>query len=100
MNLQQALAFVAEHSDDDDLDQADIDPAFTAIFGREPDDVDRELGLWSLAVAASNNHSALAAIFGCEPGNVDQGRSLWSMVVAATDEDPSCNDGEDDDALT
>ena len=52
MNLQQALAFVAEHSDDDDLDQADIDPAFTAIFGREPDDVDRELGLWSLAVDA------------------------------------------------
>jgi len=25
MNLQQATAFVSEHSDDDDLDQSDID---------------------------------------------------------------------------
>ena len=100
MNRQQAAAFVADHSDDDDLDSADIDAAFTAIFGRAPGDVDRELGIWALMVAATDNHSKLAAIFVSEPSNVDQGRSLWSMVVAATDEDPSCNDGEDDDALT
>ena len=92
MNRQQAAAFVAEHSDDDDdLDQADVDAAFTAIFGCKPDDEDRELGLWPLMVAASNNHSKLAAIFVSEPSNVDQGRSLWSMVVAATDEDPACD---------
>ena len=96
MNRQQAVDFVSEHSDDDDLDQADIDAAFTAIFEQKPDDVDRELGLWSLMVAAINNHSALAAIFVSEPGNVDQGHSLGSMVVAATDEDPSCDDDEDD----
>ena len=99
MNKQQAVAFVVEHCDDDDLDQADVDAAFTAIFGCKPNDVDRELGLWSLMVAASDNHSKLAAIFVSEPNNVDQGRSLWSMVVAATDEYPSCNDGEDDVAL-
>lgn len=96
MNLQQAHAFIADHSDDDDdLDSADINAAFTAIFERQPDDVDRELGLWSLMVAAIDNLSALAAIFVSEPGNVDQGRSLWSMVVAATDEDPACSDDED-----
>ena len=44
MNRQQAVDFVREHSDDDDLDSADIDAAFTAIFGCKPDDVDRELG--------------------------------------------------------
>jgi hypothetical protein len=95
MNKQQAITFVSEHSDDGDLDQSDIEAAFTAIFEREPGDVDRELGIWAIMVAAINNHSALAAIFVSEPGDVDQGRSLWSMVVAATDEDPSCNDDED-----
>ncbi len=54
MKLQQAAAFVIEHSDDDDLDPADIDAAFTTIFGRTPDDEDREAGLWSLLVAACN----------------------------------------------
>jgi hypothetical protein len=55
MNLQQATTFVAEHSDDDDLDQADIDASFTAIFGREPDDEDREDGLWSMMVSSCND---------------------------------------------
>ena len=96
MNRQQAVDFVGEHSDDDDLDQSDIEAAFTAIFEREPDDVDRELGLWSIMVAAINNNSALAAIFFSDPGNVDQWRSLWSMVVDATDEDPACGGDKED----
>ena len=58
MNRQQAAAFVADHSDDDDLDQADIDAAFTAIFEREPDDEDRDNGLWSMMVAATNDDPA------------------------------------------
>jgi hypothetical protein len=58
MNLQQAAAFVAEHSDDDDLDQADIDAAFTAIFERDPDDDDREAGLWSMMVAACDEDAS------------------------------------------
>jgi len=57
MNLQQATAFVAEHSDDDDIDQSDIDAAFNAIFDQEPDDEDRESGLWSMIVAACNDDS-------------------------------------------
>ena len=55
MNRQQAAAFVADHSDDDDLDSADIDAAFTAIFEREPDDEDRDNGLWSMMIAATND---------------------------------------------
>ena len=55
MNLQQAATFVSEHSDDDDLDPADINEAFTVIFGRSPDDDDREAGLWSMLVAACND---------------------------------------------
>jgi hypothetical protein len=58
MKLQQAAAFVAEHSDDDDLDPADIDAAFRTIFCRDPDDEDREAGLWSLLVAACNDDSS------------------------------------------
>ena len=96
MNRQQAVDFVGEHSDDDDLDQSDIEAAFTAIFEREPDDVDRELGLWSIMAAAIDNHSALAAIFFSDPGNVDQWPSLWSMVVDATDDDPACGGDEED----
>ena len=56
MDKQQAVYFVSEHSDDDDdLDQADIDAAFTEIFERAPDDEDRENGLWSMMVAAVND---------------------------------------------
>ena len=58
MNRQQAVDFVSEHSDDDDLDQSDIDAAFTAIFEREPDDEDRDNGLWSMLVAATNDDPA------------------------------------------
>ena len=55
MNWQQAVDFVSEHSDDDDLDQSDIDAAFTAIFEQEPDDEDRVIGLWSMMVAETND---------------------------------------------
>jgi len=55
MNLQQATSFVAEHSDDDELNHADVDAAFTAIFGRTPDDQDRNNGLWSMMVAACDD---------------------------------------------
>jgi hypothetical protein len=54
MNHQNAVEFVKQHFDDDDLDPADIDAAFSAIFERDPDDEDRESGLWSMIVAACN----------------------------------------------
>ena len=50
MNLQQALSFVREHSDDDEIDKDDMVAAFNAIFDRAPDDEDRENGLWSMLV--------------------------------------------------
>ena len=66
MNRQQAVDFVSEHSDDDDLDKADIDAAFTAIFERDPDDEDRDNGLWSMMVAATNDDPA------CEDDEYDE----------------------------
>jgi hypothetical protein len=54
MTLLEAFDFVQVHCDDDDLDPADIDAAFTAIFQRDPDDEDREAGLWSMMVVACN----------------------------------------------
>jgi len=52
MTYDKAREFIHTHADQDDLDQSDIDAAFTAIFERDPDDDDREAGLWSLMVAA------------------------------------------------
>jgi len=55
MNHKNAVEFVMQHADDDDIDQSDIDAAFSAIFERDPDDEDREAGLWSMMVAACND---------------------------------------------
>ncbi|MEI8017710.1 MAG: hypothetical protein WCH39_05880 [Schlesneria sp.] len=52
MNRQNAVEFVMQHFDDDDLEQDDINAAFTAFFERDPDDEDREAGLWSLMLSA------------------------------------------------
>jgi len=55
MTLFEAVDYVKTHADDDDLDPADINEAFRAIFYRDPDDDDREAGLWSLMVEACND---------------------------------------------
>jgi hypothetical protein len=50
MNRQQAIDFVAQHSEDDEIDKDDMVAAFIAVFDRDPDDEDRENGLWSMLV--------------------------------------------------
>lgn len=39
--------YVATHEDDDDHDQDELERLFALAYGREPDDQDREDGLWS-----------------------------------------------------
>jgi hypothetical protein len=46
----EAARWVAESSGTD-LDDGDLAAAFAALYGREPDREDREVGLWSLLCA-------------------------------------------------
>lgn len=46
MTKQQAEQWVRNTSDED-ADETTIEQAWLAIMGREPDDEDREQGLWS-----------------------------------------------------
>jgi hypothetical protein len=52
MTATEARKWVASHNDSDDLDDAELEAAFAAIFERAADDEDRELGLWSHLCAA------------------------------------------------
>jgi hypothetical protein len=52
MTEAQAREYVAEHNDDGDLDEDDLEHAFAAIFGRRVNDEDRNEGLWSHLCAA------------------------------------------------
>ena len=52
MTKAEARRYVADHEDSDELDDADLVAAFTAIYGRAPDDIDRDQGLWSHLCAA------------------------------------------------
>lgn len=47
MTEEQAKEWVEEHTDDDELDEEDLEHAFGAIFGRRAEDRDRAEGLWS-----------------------------------------------------
>jgi hypothetical protein len=44
--------FVSSHEDDDDFDDEELERMFLLAYDREPDDSDRETGLWSLICAA------------------------------------------------
>lgn len=44
--------YVAEHEDDDEHDDDELERMFRLAYGREPDAADREVGVWSLVVAA------------------------------------------------
>jgi len=52
MTKRDARAWVREHNDNDVLDQDELEAAYTALYGCEPDDQDREEGLWSHCCAA------------------------------------------------
>ena len=47
-----AEAWVKDHSDEDDLDDADLERHFANYFHRPADDDDRKAGLWSLLCQA------------------------------------------------
>jgi len=47
MSEEDAREYVADHTDEDVLDDEELEHAFGAIFGRRPTDKDRAEGLWS-----------------------------------------------------
>jgi len=52
MTKTEALKYVTNHNDDDVLDDAELEAAFAAIYGRPADAQDRREGLWSHICAA------------------------------------------------
>lgn len=47
MTLATATQWVLDQDDDSEIDATELEAAFLAIMGREPDDEDREDGLFS-----------------------------------------------------
>jgi len=56
MTKQEAIQFVRDHSDQDNLSDDELTPVYAALYGAEPDDRDREEGLWSHCCAAAGVH--------------------------------------------
>lgn len=54
MTREDALGYVALHTDDDVLDIEDLQAAFTALHNCEPTEDDEQLGLWSLICLAAD----------------------------------------------
>ena len=52
MKKDEAIEWVKNHDDDDDMDQDELEEAFAAIFERPADDQDRVESLWSHLCAA------------------------------------------------
>lgn len=61
MTKNEAKRYVRDH-DDYDHDDDEIDEVFAALYGREPDERDREDGVWSLCCAAVSLSSAASAL--------------------------------------
>ena len=55
MTKQQATEWVYGQDEQGEVDQDDLAAAFTALYGRKPDDQDWTDGLWSLCCAATPN---------------------------------------------
>jgi hypothetical protein len=53
MTKKQAEEYVRDHSDDDEMDDADLAEVFAALYDRQPDQQDYDDGLWSLCCAAA-----------------------------------------------
>jgi len=51
MMKSEAMRWIAEHGDDDNLEEEELEAAIRAIYGRQPDAEDREKGLWSVLCA-------------------------------------------------
>ena len=48
MTYKEAVEWVQEHQDDDELDQEKLENAFEALYERKPDYLDLRDGLWSM----------------------------------------------------
>jgi hypothetical protein len=77
MKKSDAIQYVNEHEDEDNLDDDDLAAAFRALYDRAPDDDDRENGLWSLVCSAADTASA-AATLGRKGGAVKSDRKADS----------------------
>ena len=53
MTEAEAITWVREQDEDSELDQKELEAAFHALYGRKPDEKDRQDGLWSLCCAAN-----------------------------------------------
>jgi hypothetical protein len=51
MTKSEAIEWVRESDDEDQLDVGETEEAFAALYGRPADDEDRHTGLWSLICA-------------------------------------------------
>ena len=52
MTKAEAKQYVRAHEDDDEMDAADIDAVFAALYDRPPDARDRQEGVWPHCCAA------------------------------------------------
>lgn len=52
MTKKEAKQYMAEHNDDDLLNDDDLESVFFALFGRQADDIDRVEGIWSHCCSA------------------------------------------------
>ena len=55
MTEQQAIEWVYNQDESGEIDSAQLEQAFAALYGRPADDEDRQAGLWSLCCAACEN---------------------------------------------
>ena len=51
----EAIEWVYAQDESEEVDQDQLETAFTALYGVSPDDEDRLAGLWSLCCAATPN---------------------------------------------
>ena len=55
MNTKQAEEWVYDQDELGEIDEDQLEAAFAALYGREPDEDDHLAGLWSLCCAATPN---------------------------------------------
>jgi hypothetical protein len=55
MTEKQATEWVYDQDESADVDQDQLEAAFAALVGREPDDDDRAAGIWSLCCSMTPN---------------------------------------------
>ncbi|TET51334.1 MAG: hypothetical protein E3J64_07040 [Anaerolineales bacterium] len=84
MTRTEAIMWVREHDDDDDLDDDELVEAYTALYGAPPDDYDRQVGLWSHCCAHSDCREQVAeAKTECQTETCD-GQAIGELTMCST----------------